>query len=116
MADTLTLPTDIKPDQVKTGMTLRVHQRIKEVDPNGKEKERIQIYEGMVIKLRGMTVSKTMTIRKISGSIGVEKIFPLTLPSIIRLELVRLAKVARKNISFLRHSKKRLKEVRTVTL
>ncbi len=116
MAENMTLPADIKPEQIKTGMTIRVHQKIKEMDPNGKEKERVQVYEGLVIKVGGAGVSKTMTVRKISSMIGVEKIFPLTLPSITRIELMKMAKVRRNNISFVRDSKKRLKEVKTVNL
>ncbi len=116
MAESITLPADIKPEQIKTGMTIRVHQKIKEVDPSGKEKERVQVYEGLVLKVGGVGVSKTMTVRKISNMVGVEKIFPLNLPSIMRVELVKTAKVRRKNISFVRDTKKRLKEVKTVKL
>lgn len=117
MADQITLPADIKPEQIKTGMTIRLHQKIKEIDPNGKEKERVQVYEGLVIKVHGAGISKTMTVRKISANnIGVEKIFPLTLPSVVRIELIKVAKVARKNIGFVRNTKKRLKEVQTVSL
>lgn len=116
MADKLTLPVDIKPEQIETGMTIRVHQKIKETDVNGKEKERIQAYEGLVMSVGGNGVSKTMTVRKMSGGFGVEKIFPLTLPSITRVELVKMVKTRRKNISFIRHSKKRLREVKNIKL
>lgn len=114
MADTITLPATIQPPQIKTGMTIRVHQKIKETDASGKEKERVQAYEGLVINVGGAGVSKTMTVRKISNSVGVEKIFPLTLPSIIKIELMKVAKVRRKKISFVRHSKKTLREVKVV--
>jgi len=110
------LPADIKPEQIKTGMTLRIHQKIKETDVNGKEKERIQVYEGLVMNIGGKGISKTMTVRKMSGGFGVEKIFPLTLPSITRIELVKMVKTRRKNISFIRHSKKRLHEVKDIKL
>ncbi len=116
MADATTLPVDIKPEQIKTGMTVRIHQKIKEVDTAGKEKERVQAYEGLVIKVGGNGVSKTMTVRKISNMVGVEKIFPLTLPSITRIELVKMVHVRRNNISFVRDSKKRMKEMKTVKL
>ena len=116
MDNQLVLPAVIMPTQVKTGMTIRVHQKIKEIDSNGKDKERVQIYEGLVLKVGGNGVSKTMTVRKISGSVGVEKIFPLTLPSIVKLELVKMIKTHRQNINFVRHSKKKLKEIKNIIL
>lgn len=111
-----TLPADIQPSQVRTGMTVRIHQTIKETGTDGKEKERVQVFEGLVLIVKGTMTRKTMTVRKISNGIGVEKIFPLTLPSITRIELVKMVKVSRKNIGFVRHSKKRMREIKSVHL
>ncbi|MBI4133391.1 50S ribosomal protein L19 [Candidatus Uhrbacteria bacterium] len=100
----------VKPSEVRPGATIRVHQKITETNPKGEEKERIQVYEGIVLGLRGEGVSRTMTVRKISGGIGVEKIFPLALPSIVALELLKVARVRRAKLGHLRTSKKRLRE------
>lgn len=96
--------------EVKPGMTVKVHQKIKETTPSGEEKERIQVYEGMVISVRGAGNSKTMTVRKVSYGIGVEKIYPLNLPSIVKIEPVKQAEVAKAKLYYMRGYKKRLKE------
>lgn len=116
MADTLTLPAVISTSQIETGMTIRVHQKIKDVSPNGEEKERVQVFEGIVVVVKGNGVSRTMTVRKISDGVGVERIFPLTLPSIVKIELTKKHKVRRNNISFIRETKKRLREVKNIVL
>lgn len=116
MAQNLTLPAVIEPSQVVTGMTLRIHQKIKDVSPSGEEKERVQVYEGMVINVGGTAKSRTMTVRKVTGGVGVEKIFPVTLPSIVKIELTKVTKARRKNIAFVRKSKKRLRDVKNVKL
>ena len=97
-------------EELKPGMTVKVHQKIKEVSPSGEEKERVQVFEGMVIATRGSGVSKTMTVRKVSFGIGVEKIYPLNLPSIMKIEPVKAAKVRRSKLYYLRDFKKKLKE------
>lgn len=99
----------VKPEEIKPGYTLRIHQKIKEEGSKG-ERERIQIFEGIVLGVRGGGIHRTMTVRKISEGIGVEKIFPLNLPSIVAYELVKFAEVRRAKLGYLRDSKKRLKE------
>lgn len=96
--------------EIKPGMTVRVHQKIKDVTPSGEEKERVQIFEGMVVAMRGSGISKTMTVRKVSFGVGVEKIYPMNMPSIDKIEPIKQAKVRKAKLHFLVDSKKRLKE------
>ncbi len=116
MSELTTLPAVIQPSQIETGMTIRVHQKIKDVTQAGEEKERIQVYEGLVIAVGGRGIGKTMTVRKVSDGIGVERIFPLALPTMVKIELVKMVKVRRNDISFIRHTAKRMKEMKNVKL
>lgn len=105
MADEIkTIPT------LKAGMTVAVHTRIVEANAKGEEKERIQIFEGLILGIRGAGMSKSFTIRKIAHGIGVERIFPLYSPMIAKIVPLKQAKVRRAKIGYLRFSKKRLKE------
>ncbi|MDA3840302.1 MAG: 50S ribosomal protein L19 [Patescibacteria group bacterium] len=101
--------TDLKP-----GMTIRVYQKIKELNIKGEEKERVQYFEGIIIaKKHGSEVGATITVRKISNGVGVEKIFPLNLPTIDKIEIKKQARVRRAKLFFLRRGyKKRFKETK----
>jgi len=100
--------TDLKP-----GMTVRVHQKIKELNSKGEEKERIQFFEGLIIaRKHNKEKGGTITVRKVSDGIGVEKIFPLNLPTIAKIEVKKIAEVRRAKLYFLKDKKfkKKLKE------
>jgi large subunit ribosomal protein L19 len=80
-----------------SGDTVRVHVRVIEGD-----KERIQLYEGVVIAMQGSGATRTFTVRKISNGVGVERVFPYASPRIARLELVREGRVRRAKLYYLR--------------
>ncbi|MFA4937407.1 MAG: 50S ribosomal protein L19 [Patescibacteria group bacterium] len=97
--------------EIKSGQLIRIHQKIKELTAKGEEKERVQIFEGMVIGRRGgKGTGATITVRKISNGVGVEKIFPLHLPTITNIELVKEYKTKKAQLPYLRTYKKKLKE------
>jgi large subunit ribosomal protein L19 len=95
------------------GMIVKVHQKIKELNAKGEEKERIQIFEGMIIAQKhGNEIGATVTVRKTSEGIGVEKIFPIHSPVVEKIELVRQMKVRQSRPYYLREHKKKLKEIK----
>jgi large subunit ribosomal protein L19 len=98
--------------QLKPGMTIRVYQKIKELNTKNEEKERLQYFEGMIIaKKNNKLTGGTITVRKVTDGIGVEKIFPLNLPTINKIELKKEAKVRRAKLYFLKRDyKKKLSE------
>ena len=95
------------------GDTVRVHVKVKETSvkeeikgkPKETERERVQVFEGVVIGLRGSGARATMTVRKVSFGTGVERIFPLHARTIERIEVVRHARVRRAKLYFLRERK-----------
>jgi len=96
---------------LKPGMVVQVHQKIKELNRKGEEKERIQIYEGLVIAVKhGKESGATVTVKKVSDGVGVEKIFPIFSPIVEKIELVRQMKVRQSRPYYLRTYKKRLEE------
>lgn len=105
---------NIETSELKPGMTIRVYQKIKELNIKGEEKERVQYFEGMIIaKKHGKETGGTITVRKVSDGVGVEKIFPLNLPTIEKIVVKKQAKVKRAKLNFLKTGyKKRFKETR----
>ena len=94
------------------GDTVKVHYKIKEGD-----KQRIQIYEGVVITISGTGLTRTFIVRRISHNVGVERIFPYHSPSIEKIELVRKGKVRRSRLFYLRDKsgkESRIKELKDV--
>ncbi|MBP1606002.1 MAG: rplS [Acidobacteria bacterium] len=82
---------------MKPGETVRVHVKVREGD-----KERIQVFEGVVIGLRGGGARASFTVRKVSFGQGVERIFPLHSPIIDKIEVLRAARVRRAKLYYLR--------------
>ncbi len=98
-----------KVDEFNVGDTVKVHNRIKEGN-----RERIQIFEGTVIKRQNGGNRETFTVRKSSGGIGVEKTWPLHSPNVEKIEVVRRGKVRRAKLFYLRKlsgKKAKVKEV-----
>ncbi|UCD11371.1 MAG: 50S ribosomal protein L19 [Nitrospinaceae bacterium] len=96
--------------EIHIGDTVRVHMRIVEG-----EKERIQVIEGVVIRMHGGGARKTLTVRKVSFGVGVERIFPLHSPRVEKIETVKRARVRRAKLYYLRDLRgkaARLKEIR----
>jgi large subunit ribosomal protein L19 len=86
-----------QPPAFRVGDSVKVHVRVREG-----EKDRIQIFHGMVIAMKGGGTGSTFTVRKISDGVGVERIFPLHSPIIGKIEVVRRGRVRRAKLYFLR--------------
>ena len=94
--------------EFSAGDTITVYYEIREG-----EKVRIQFFKGVVIQIKGQGLSKSFTVRKMSGTIGVERIFPINLPTIQKIEVNKKGKVRRSRIYYfkeLRGKKARIKE------
>ena len=108
--ETIETPQLTERPKMRAGDTVRVHVKVREGD-----KERVQIFEGIVIGMHGGGARASFTVRKVSFGQGVERIFPLHSPTIAKVEVVRSAKVRRAKLYFLRGLKgkaARLKEVK----
>jgi len=95
--ESLEQPQLVERPAMRSGDTVRVHVKVREGD-----KERIQVFEGVVIGMHRGGARATFTVRKVSFGQGVERIFPLHSPRIDRIEIVRSAKVRRAKLYYLR--------------
>jgi large subunit ribosomal protein L19 len=86
--------------EFKAGDTVGVYVRVKEGD-----KERVQLYKGVVLKVQGSGVGRSFTVRKISAGVGVERTFPFSSPILDRVEVIARGKVRRSRLYFLRNLK-----------
>lgn len=95
------------PFALRPGYEVRVHTRLKEG-----EKERVQVFEGMVTAITGQGLGKTFTVRRVVRGFGVERVFPMQSPLVTNVEVVRATKVRRARLTYLRTSavQKRRKE------
>jgi len=99
--------------ELQPGAVVKVHQKIKETNTKGEEKERLQIFEGTIIARRhGSEPGATITVRKVSDGVGVERIFPIYSPVVDHIEVVRQYAVRRAKLHYLRGNdfKRKMKE------
>ena len=89
--------TKAEPPVVAVGDTVRVHLKVKEGN-----RERIQVFEGIVIAKKHGGIEETFTVRRVSYGVGVEKVFPVHSPSVEKIEVVRHGKVRRAKLYYLR--------------
>lgn len=92
----------------QAGDTVKVHLRIIEG-----EKERVQVFQGAVLRVRKGAMDSTFTVRKISDGVGVERVFPMHSPSIERVEIVNYGKVRRSRIYYLRGLRGKAARIKT---
>jgi large subunit ribosomal protein L19 len=92
---------------------VRVHVRLKEAE-GGKEKERLQPFEGVVIRKRGQQDGATFTVRRVSFGIGVERIFPVDSPTISSIEVLQQGRVRRAKLYYLRGLKGKAARIKRV--
>jgi len=101
------LKTDVP--KFRAGDTVRVDVRIVEGS-----RERIQVFEGVVIKRNGSDISSTFTVRKMSSNVGVERTFPIHSPKIANIEVVRYGKVRRAKLYYLRNLRGKAARIREI--
>jgi large subunit ribosomal protein L19 len=94
--------------EFEPGAMIKVHVRVLEA-----QKERVQVFEGTVIQIRGTGSGRTFTVRKVSSGIGVERIFPYHSPAVKKVEIVKRGKVRRAKLFYLRDKKGKAAQVQT---
>ncbi len=95
--------------EFKAGDTLKVHVKIREG-----EKQRIQIFQGFVLRRQGESNRETFTVRKVSGGIGVERTFPVHSPMLDKIELVNRGRVRRAKLYYMRKLRGKAARIRTI--
>jgi len=95
--------------EFRVGDTVRVHVKVKE-----RNKERIQVFEGVVIRIKGSGTGKTFTVRKESYGVGIERIFPFACPSIDKVEVTKRGKVRRAKLYYLRERRGKAARIREI--
>src|SRR3989338_7041993 len=95
---------------IQPGMVIRVHEKIEDMNAKGEKRERVQVFEGLVLGIRGAGASKTFTIRKESDGYGVEKIYPVSSPNITKIEVMKTFAVRRAKLSFIKGFGRKLRE------
>lgn len=100
--------SNLKPDlpQLRSGQTVRVHQKIKDISVKGEGKERIQVLEGQIIAVKhGRGLNATFTVRRIASGVGVERIFPMHSPTIEKVEIVKNSRAKKAKLYYTRDGK-----------
>lgn len=95
-------------DEFNTGDTIGVHVRVREG-----EKERIQLFKGVVLKIQGSGMGKSFTVRKMSGGIGVERTFPFASPAIDKVDVIAYGEIRRSRLFYLRELKGKAAKIKS---
>ncbi|MDQ7055781.1 MAG: 50S ribosomal protein L19 [Persephonella sp.] len=101
------MPADFP--EFRVGDTVKVHVKVKE-----RNKERIQVFEGVVIRIKGSGTGKSFTVRKESYGVGIERTFPFACPSIDKVELSKRGKVRRAKLYYLRERRGKAAKIREI--